>query len=529
MLENPKMRMLLTFTMVSFLGATLFLHPNVSFGSTSQSSAGLTGMIIPLYGYPGSDWSVVAQAKSANPSVPMIVVVNPSDGPGWSIDPNFVSGIEMLQSAGVVVLGYVPTYYGGMPSSTAMSEIQDYSSMYHVNGIFFDQMSNIPGYEWYYSSLSNYAKSIGLWFTVGNAGAQVPESYIGTVDNIVVYENYGLPTLSSLAWLVGGYPKSDFSILPYGVSWLDTSYIWSSSSYVSYLYVTDGTLPTPYTSLCSYFESLVSTLAAIDYSAQPVTVEALDMSGNPIQGLWTSVQSSGSNVGSGFTPYKFYGSPNAQYQVSVYNYGNYAFDHWSDGTTSNTKTISPTQPTTLVAYFRNVNQFPVTVNSVDLSGNPIYGLWTVVKSGSATVVTGYTPLSFSATSGTQYTISVGNYQNYVFNHWQDWSTSNSITVAPTQSSTLTAYYSTPTKVWVSVLSYSATGSELYGLWATVQSGGTIVASGYTPFAFEGVSGVPYTITAYNYGYFTFNHWSDGSTSASTTITPYQSTTIVAYY
>src|SRR5256712_13526618 len=60
-------------------------------------------------------------------------------------------------------------------------------------------MSNESGNEKYYTAISSYAKSTdGFSITFGNAGTDVPESYIGTVDTIEIYEDSGsTATLSS--------------------------------------------------------------------------------------------------------------------------------------------------------------------------------------------------------------------------------------------------------------------------------------------------------------------------------------------
>ena len=90
-------------------------------------------------------------------------------------------------------------------------------------------------------------------------------------------------------------------------------------------------------------------------------------------------------------------------------------------------------------------QVTVSVKSVDLSGNPITGLWTVIRTPSGTTVSsGFTPVSFTVTSGNSYVVHVGNYQSDVFNHWNDGSTSSYYTITPTQNVILTAYYSTGT-------------------------------------------------------------------------------------
>jgi hypothetical protein len=49
-------------------------------------------------------------------------------------------------------------------------------------------------------------------------------------------------------------------------------------------------------------------------------------------------------------------------------------------------------------------------------------------------------LSYTGNAGTQYTVCMSNYQNYVFDHWADGSTDNCKTITPTKARTLTAYY-----------------------------------------------------------------------------------------
>jgi hypothetical protein len=80
------------------------------------------------------------------------------------------------------------------------------------------------------------------------------------------------------------------------------------------------------------------------------------------------------------------------------------------------------------------------VKSSDLSGRSISGLWVVIETGGTTVTSDYSPLSFSANSGIQYTITVSSYGSYVFDHWSTGSTSPSITVTPSQAMTVIAYY-----------------------------------------------------------------------------------------
>jgi hypothetical protein len=237
----------------------------VSSGSASavkppNTTAPTTGVIIPLYSYPGSDWDVVVQSKQDHPSVPIVAVINPSNGPGDTQDQNYVSGVDKLRSAGITVLGYVHTSYAARSASSVLADVNSYKAWYAVNGIFFDEMSNVAGNESYYASLSSHAKSVGLTFTVGNPGASVPASFIGTVDCIVVYESQGLPSSSSLAAWTMGMTKGNFAIMAYGVDQLNIPSTRGLSGNAAFVYVTDSSLPNPYGTLPGYFAGLVAVL-----------------------------------------------------------------------------------------------------------------------------------------------------------------------------------------------------------------------------------------------------------------------------
>ncbi len=238
--------------------------PGVSNSGVRRKGAGLIGVIIPFYIYPGSEWSALARAKTKYSSVPIVAVVNPANGPGTHQDPNYLSGIRLLRSAGVTMVGYVATNFADRSLNDVMDDILAYNSLYQVDGIFLDEMSNALGYETYYSALGNFAKLLGFGLTVGNPGALVPTSYLGTLDNIVIYERGGLPSLESLSTFGLGDRRDEFSFISYGVSSLNTAFVGSSSSFVSLLYITDRCMPSPYAALPSYFRSLLSTLSTVN-------------------------------------------------------------------------------------------------------------------------------------------------------------------------------------------------------------------------------------------------------------------------
>ena len=340
-----------------------------------------TGIMIPLYTYPGSTWTNVIAVQQANPGVPIVAIINPNSGPGAAMDPTYVSGIQGLQAAGVEVIGYVPTGYTARSISAVESMVNDYKTWYPVTGIFFDEMSNVAGNEGYYSTLNAYAKSLGFAYTVGNPGSDTLPSYVGTMDTIVIYENQGLPSTSNLGGWHSGYAKGNFAMMAYGVQNVNQSYPSTASSDVGYIYITNAGLPNPYDALPPYLAAVANALATTTTTTSSTTsstststttttttttsttstiattptfmvnVTAVSVGGNPIAGSWTVVQAGGSTIAQGFAPLAFNASMGASYTVSVANHGLFTFSHWSDGNPSPVRTLTATGVTALSAYY----------------------------------------------------------------------------------------------------------------------------------------------------------------------------------
>ncbi len=238
------------------LAVVLFPNSHVAFAEAQ------TGIIVPLYQYPGADWDRLIAIKLNNTSVPIVAIVNPDSGVGASKNPDYVGAILELKEAGIVVLGYVWTEYGARSSSEVRAEITKYKRWYSVDGIFFDAMSNLRGKLKYYNNLDNYVKGKGLTMTVGNPGTDTRRIYVGSVDNIVIRENSGLPTLSFLGGWHSDFDKSNFSFVSYDIESLDGSFVASASQHVGYMYITDDGLPNPYDSLPPYLEELTEAIGS---------------------------------------------------------------------------------------------------------------------------------------------------------------------------------------------------------------------------------------------------------------------------
>jgi len=231
--------------------------------SSPPPSTVIGGTIVPLYTYPtDSSWNTIISVKDAHPNVPIVAIINPNSGPGSSRDINFANGINTLRTHGIIVIGYVYTSYAGRSIANVENDINAYHSWYpNLNGIMFDEMSNVAGHESYYSTVSQYVKSlVGFTYTVGNPGTDTIPSYVGTVDTITIYENSGLPSLSYLDGWHSNYPRSNWAIVPYNVPSLDQSFVTQAKNYVGYIYITSDNLPNPWNTLSAYFSTLISDL-----------------------------------------------------------------------------------------------------------------------------------------------------------------------------------------------------------------------------------------------------------------------------
>lgn len=353
-----------SFLLVLAIVATLLVAPAFITGNQAHAAPApsTTGVLFSLYKYPGSYWDQMISYRNAHPDLPWIAVINPSSGPGSSPSSTFVNYIAKLKAANVIVVGYVPTLYASRSSGDVQSDIAKYWNWYKIDGVFLDTMSNKPGFEGYYRSMTTYAKSLGMNFVVGNPGADVPSTYVGTVDNIIIWERSGVPPLDRLAGWHTNYDKSNFSFVSHSQPTLDSSYVVSATKYVKYMLITDGVMPNPYFAFPSYFNQELAALdSAVGTSSSPppapstasITVKSANLSGTQFTGMYTTIKtSSGTTVKTGFTTLTYAATPGATYVVTPQDYQNYKFDHWDNGSTIRARSITPASDTSITAYYQ---------------------------------------------------------------------------------------------------------------------------------------------------------------------------------
>jgi Spherulation-specific family 4 len=140
------------------------------------------------------------------------------------------------------------------------AEIDTWRSFYPaVQGIFFDEQSNLAVDADYYRTLSQFAKAHGLSFTVGNPGTDTAEAFVGALDTMLIYESKGLPDLARLGGWHAKYAPANFGIIPYGAT-LDPAYVAAARKLVGYVYVQNDDLPNPWDTLPPFFSDLLAAL-----------------------------------------------------------------------------------------------------------------------------------------------------------------------------------------------------------------------------------------------------------------------------
>ena len=248
-----------------------FGQKTVSFTINPHPILDRTGVYIPMYMSPVDNpdhYAAVAAAKAAHPSVPVVVAINPDSGPGPAYIENYDTAIDELRAAGVIVLGYTPTKYGSRPSDEIKADIDRYLDWYRIDGLMLDEFPNRAGYEAKYAELTAYAKSYGLRLVIGNAGTDVPQSYVGTVDVIGITEGHGYMPTEWLRYCVlclydgwhQDYNKNNFRFSRYAIDKMDPEFVRESSKWVGLFYITDGVSPDRWKHLSPYFDDMMSML-----------------------------------------------------------------------------------------------------------------------------------------------------------------------------------------------------------------------------------------------------------------------------
>jgi Spherulation-specific family 4 len=215
--------------------------------------------LIPAYVLPHE---LAALATSA--SRPRMVVVNPDSGPGAGEGRAYGEAVRTLQAAGIRVLGYVPTSYGGRPVADVLADVRRYLAWYRVDGIFFDETSADAALLPYYRAVSRQARGDVGRVVVFNPGVPPAAGYFDLADVVVTFEGTYAGYASAMAatpdWLRRMAPDR-VAHLVYGATHAEALDAVADSA-AGHVYATSGAMPNPWRTLPAYLHDEEEALAA---------------------------------------------------------------------------------------------------------------------------------------------------------------------------------------------------------------------------------------------------------------------------
>src|SRR5581483_127269 len=142
-------------------------------------------LAIPSYFPPGALWR---RMEKGFPLV-RVAVINPDNGPGRTVDIDYLAQVRQSQKAGLLVVGYVSMQYGSRDAAVVASEIDKYHAWYGVDGIFFDEVSSNASYQAYYAAFNMAVKKRDpAALTILNPGTVPDECYMSISDIMVTFE-----------------------------------------------------------------------------------------------------------------------------------------------------------------------------------------------------------------------------------------------------------------------------------------------------------------------------------------------------
>lgn len=219
---------------------------------------------IPAYYYPGPHWESTVTAAP----IVRYVVVNPGDGPGPAVDPAYVRTIDTVRTAGVHLLGYVPTAWGARPAEEVLQDVRTYRNWYGVTGVFLDEVATAPALLDHYTALTDAVRSGADDALVAlNPGVAPDEGYAAICDLLVVFEG---SRSSYLRWVppgwLGGHPRDRFWHVVYGTSRRSMPAVLRQAARqgAGVVYVTDRVLANPWDGLPPYWVAELAAVARID-------------------------------------------------------------------------------------------------------------------------------------------------------------------------------------------------------------------------------------------------------------------------
>lgn len=217
----------------------------------------------------------------------------------------------------------------------------------------------------------------------------------------------------------------------------------------------------------------------------------------------------------------------------------FIFDHWDRSDTANDDNISTRglaftmeaglEVTAFYDVVSGVTLVDLPVTSEDENGDEITGLFNKVVEGTGitpVIDSGFTPYTYSLISGTEYTIYASDFEEFIFDHWEDQDGDTVTHTNPifTRGATFTAgggitslvaVYDTldVPLVAVTVDAEDEDGDPIDNVFVKVTEADdttVIIDSGFTPYTFQLEDDTDYKVFVSDFSIYSFKEWDDGS-------------------
>jgi len=223
------------------------------------------GLPAYFYPWPGSaHWRGVAALPPGS-----VLVLDPADGPGRTVDPRYTEAVERTRSqTDARVYGYVDTDYGLRPVTEVLDDARLFQQWYGIDGVFLDRVLPMAEQLDYYATVAGALRQAALEVAL-NPGQPVMESpYLALADHIVVFEGtYDHYLATPFPPSPRGEAVATSWHLVYGVA--TESAMREVVALARYrgaglVFVTDGSMPNPWDRLPAYWTQQVDLLAEAD-------------------------------------------------------------------------------------------------------------------------------------------------------------------------------------------------------------------------------------------------------------------------
>jgi hypothetical protein len=143
-----------------------------------------------------------------------------------------------------------------------------------------------------------------------------------------------------------------------------------------------------------------------------LVTNSLDITGKPFKGMYATIKSSaGAILLEGYSPLTFMGIGNTTYTITVSDNNTRVFDHWEDGATGTTRTLTLNRNITIAAYYRDTSAAPSDTTPPVVTALPLGGMYP--SSRSVTLSANEPAIIYFTTNGTTPTTSSAVYSSAI--------------------------------------------------------------------------------------------------------------------